>query len=111
MFEEQLNPSLNCVETMSPKNDTNGVECETDGREDKTLIQDESVLITNASNSVIQIDDSGYDEVVVEVVETEPTDDKTAVENAGPSNANPNEIESKTISTQNTSHTRNSNDG
>ena len=96
---------------MSPRNGLNGIECETDDHENDTSIGIESDWITNASDSIIQIDDSGYDEIVIEAVETEPTDDIFAVENGASSNANPNEIDSDSIVTQNTFHAYSFNDG
>ena len=111
MLEQQMSPSLNGVAILSPRNGPNGVEYRTCGRENYALIADESDWITSASNSIIQIDDSGYDEIVIKAAETEPIDDTTASENGGPSNTNPNEIESDTISTQTISDTDDSNIG
>lgn len=106
MLQEQLWPSLNSVAILSSRN---GVACVTDDRENGTSIGDESDWRINASDSVVQIDDSGYDEVVIKVAKTESTDDNSAIDSGGPSNANPNEIEGNTISTQNTFDLNNSN--
>lgn len=100
LLEQQLSPSLHCVAIRSPRNCPNGVEYQTNGRENYASIADEYNWLTSASHSIIQTNDSGYDEVVIEAVETEQADDTTAIKNGGPTNANPNIIESYTISTQ-----------
>ena len=95
MLQLQLSPSLSSVANVSkrsPRNGLNGVECGTDDRGNDTSMAIESDWITNASDSVIKIDDSGY-------------------ENGSTSNASRNEIESNTIVTQNTSDTYDCNDG
>ena len=96
---------------MSPINSPNGVECETDERENYTSIVDESDWITNASSSIVQIDDLEDGGFVLGAVETEPTDDEFAAKNGATLNANSNEIESDTISTRSTSDEHSSNDG
>ena len=115
MVDKQLNASLNSVAIMLPRKSKNGVACETDDRENYTSIEDGSDWLTNASSSIIQTDYSGYDEIlgeiVIEALETEPTDDKTSAENGASSNANLHEIESDTIITQNISDTYISIDG
>ena len=111
MHEQQLSPTLNSIAIVSPRNSTNGVECETDDRGNCTSIESKIARITNASDSVIQIDDSDYDEVVIEAVETESTDDTTAVKNGGPPNTSVYGKERGMIATQNKSDAHNSNDG
>ena len=95
------------VSKGSPRNGSNDIILEADDRENGTM--------TNASDSVIQIDDLGYNGVVIETVETEPSDDATVVENGANepelNQPNANEIESDKIITQNTSDTYNSNNG
>lgn len=107
MLEEQLDPDPNSVANVSktpPSYDTNGVEYEVDDRGNGTSVGIESDCTTNESKSVIEIEDFFDDEAVIKVVETEPTDDTSAVANA-------HEIGNDTISIQNPSDKYDSNNG
>ena len=94
---------------MLKRSPRNGIECETDDHGNGTSIRDENDWRTSASHSVIQIDDFN-DGSVIETVETEPSDDTTAVENGGPPNANAYEMERNMIATQSTSDEHKFND-
>ncbi|XP_055304310.1 zinc finger protein 37 homolog [Sitodiplosis mosellana] len=114
MLEEQLNVNLNSAANCtkrSSKNGRSGVKSEENDGRSGTSIGGGSDRMTNASSSVIQIDDSDDEDVVVETVKIESTNDIATVANGASSNdARQNVIVGDMIVTHSTSNSHNSND-